>query len=366
MNYLHLYIFLASILFSCKQTDSLEPQSSETLVIYMAADNDLKGNALLNVYDMVEGIKEDQKVIVFMDKGDKSSYLMELNKKNGTAIHRQVVKQYPDQNSADSHTLHQVLKEVIERYPSQQYGLILWSHGTSWFPAPKPKTKSFGVDKQSTMEIHDLATALPTKFKYILFDACLMGSVEVASELQNTSDYLIASPTDILTTGMPYQKILPVLLNTQLTIEDRLKEVCKTYIDHYKQKEGRMQSASIALYNLNHIPMVQLVMQKVISSRPNTKVKATNVQKFHKEADCYDLMDMIDKNYGTKAANQMQTALSSFILFHDHTEYFQETLSLKNSHGINCYIPVDPNTFYLEFYSNLQWSKTTQYHKAIF
>ncbi|QZT36518.1 hypothetical protein K5X82_14830 [Halosquirtibacter xylanolyticus] len=110
---------------SCKQTDRSEPQASETLVIYMAADNDLKGNALLKVYEMVEGIKEDQKVVVFMDKGDKSSYLMELNKKNGTAIHRQVVKQYPDQNSADSHTLHQVLKEVIERYPSQQYGLIL-------------------------------------------------------------------------------------------------------------------------------------------------------------------------------------------------------------------------------------------------
>ncbi|QZT38788.1 hypothetical protein K5X82_07770 [Halosquirtibacter xylanolyticus] len=361
-----LFILIATICFSCKQSESLKPQASETLVIYMAADNDLKGNALLNVYDMVEGIKEDQKVVVFMDKGDKSSYLMELNKKNGTSIHRQVVKQYPDQNSADSHTLHQVLKEVIERYPSQQYGLILWSHGTSWFPAPKPKTKSFGVDKQSTMEIHDLASALPTKFKYILFDACLMGSVEVTSELQNNTDYLIASPTDILTTGMPYQKILPILLNTQQTVEKRLKEVCKTYIKHYKQKEGKMQSASIALYNLNNINMVQTAMQQIITNHPNTKVKAANVQKLHKQADCYDLIDMIEKNYGTKAATQMKSTLSSFILFHDHTDKFQENLSLDNLHGINCYIPVDPNTYYPEFYYNLQWSKITQYHKAIF
>ncbi|MDC1105346.1 clostripain-related cysteine peptidase [Prolixibacteraceae bacterium] len=281
-----LCILIAIACISCNQTESPKPQANETLVIYMAADNDLKGNALLNVYDMVEGIKKDQKVIVFMDKGDKNSYLMELNKENGTAIHRQVIKQYPDQNSADSHTLLQVLKEVMERYPSQKYGLILWSHGTSWFPAPKPKTKSFGVDKQSTMEIHDLATALPTKFKYILFDACLMGSVEVASELQNTTDYLIASPTDILTTGMPYQKILPILLNTHPTVEERLKEICKTYIDHYKQKEGRMQSASIALYNLNNSNMVQAAMQKIVVHHPNTKVKAANVQKFHKEADC--------------------------------------------------------------------------------
>ncbi|MDC1105322.1 hypothetical protein OAT16_01365 [Prolixibacteraceae bacterium] len=79
-----LFILIATICFSCKPTESLKPQSSETLVIYMAADNDLKGNALLNVYDMVEGIKEDQKVVVFMDKGDKSSYMMALNKENGT------------------------------------------------------------------------------------------------------------------------------------------------------------------------------------------------------------------------------------------------------------------------------------------
>ncbi|MDC1105324.1 clostripain-related cysteine peptidase [Prolixibacteraceae bacterium] len=361
-----LFILIATICFSCKPTESLKPQSSETLVIYMAADNDLKGNALLNVYDMVEGIKEDQKVVVFMDKGDKSSYLMELNKENGTAIHRQVVKQYPDQNSADSHTLHQVLKAVIERYPSQQYGLILWSHGTSWFPAPKPKTKSFGVDKQSTMEIDDLATALPTKFKYILFDACLMGSVEVASELQNNTDYLIASPTDILTTGMPYKKILPILLNTQQTVEKRLKEVCRTYIKHYKQKEGKMQSASIALYNLNNINMVQTVMQQIITNDPNMKVKAAKVQKLHKDADCYDLFDMVQKNYGSNAATQMNSALSSFILFHNHTDKFQENLSLESVHGINCYIPVDPNTYYPEFYSNLQWCKITQYNKAIF
>lgn len=62
-----------------------------------------------------------------------------------------------------------------------------------WFPALKPKTKSFGVYNQSTMETHDLATALPTKLKYILFDACLTGSVEVASELQNTINYLTGS-----------------------------------------------------------------------------------------------------------------------------------------------------------------------------
>ncbi|QZT39057.1 hypothetical protein K5X82_09185 [Halosquirtibacter xylanolyticus] len=361
-----LFIILAVVSFSCKQTDRLKPLASETLVIYMAANNDLKGNALLNVYDMVEGIKKDQKVIVFMDKGDKNSYLMEINKKNGTAIHRQVVKQYPDQNAADSRTLHQILKEVIDRYPSQQYGLILWSHGTSWFPAPKPKTKSFGVDKQSTMEIHDLATALPTKFKYILFDACLMGGVEVASELQNSTDYLIASPTDILTTGMPYKKILPILLNTQPTVEERLKEVCKTYIDHYKQKERKMQSASIALYNLNHIPSVQLAMQKVVANHPNTKVNATNVQKLHKQADCFDLIDMIKKNFGTKAARQMKISLSSFIIYQDHTEKFQEILPLQNTHGINCYIPVDPNTYYPEFYTNLQWNKITQYHTVIF
>lgn len=113
MKYL-LFIILAIVCISCNRKNDIRPQCNETLIIYMAADNNLKSNALLNVFDMIKGIKKDQKVIVFMDKGDKSSYLMELNKKNGTAIHRQVVKQYLDQNTADSRVLHQVLKDIIE------------------------------------------------------------------------------------------------------------------------------------------------------------------------------------------------------------------------------------------------------------
>ncbi|QZE13028.1 hypothetical protein K4L44_10550 [Halosquirtibacter laminarini] len=365
-HYFLLYSCILCAFLSCCKKNPEVIQHSETLIIYMAADNNLKSNALLNVYDMVEGIGPDQKVIVFFDKGDKSSYLMEINKKNGVSIHQQVVKQYSDMNSASSSTLHFILKEVIKRYPSEQYGLILWSHGTSWFPSSKPQTKSFGIDKGATIEINDLANALPTKFKYILFDACLMGSVEVASELQNHTDYLLASPTDILKTGMPYKEILPILLNYSQTVKARLVEVCKTYIAHYKQNKGELQSATIALYDLNNIELVQHTMSEIITDYPKVKIGAEGVQRLHKEADCYDLVDAIEKSYGEDSAIKMIKTLNSFILYTDHTDRFQQSLLLKRFHGISCYIPVDKKTYFPDFYSALYWSRITHYNEAIF
>jgi len=72
----------------------------------------------------------------------------------------------------------QVLNDIIQMYPAQEYGLILWSHGTSWLPAGS-SLRSFGEDSGEQMNIPDLAENLPIKFDFILFDACLMVSVEV-------------------------------------------------------------------------------------------------------------------------------------------------------------------------------------------
>lgn len=366
MKHKYLLFFVISILqYSCSQKKSIETVNlNETLIIYMAADNNLKDNALLNLFDMVDALNKEQKVIVFLDKGDQNSYLLELSPEKGTSIYQQVIKEYPLQNSAKSETLHQVLKEIITKYPSDQYGLILWSHGTSWFPSQNKRSKSFGIERNSTIEITDLASSLPCKFNYILFDACLMGSVEVASELEYHTDYLVASPTDILTSGMPYKEIIPILLNKKSPIKNRLIEVCKAYINHYDKNIGTMKSASISLYDLKQINKLQNTVKQIIRSNSEVKIKANKVQKLNLNLDCYDLVDMVRTNYGLKASKKIEKSIKPFILYHRHTKKFMNSLSLINSHGISCYIPLDNSFSY--FYNNLKWTKSTEYDKAIF
>ena len=43
--------------------------------------------------------------------------------------------------------------------------------------------------------------------EYILFDDCYMSTVEVAYDLKNVTSHLIASTSEIMAYGMPYDKI---------------------------------------------------------------------------------------------------------------------------------------------------------------
>jgi hypothetical protein len=172
----------------------------------MAADNDLDADALADIEEMKQGFSEkDANLIVFVDPLDEVPYLLKIGAGKETRI-----KSYPELNSADSVILKQIIQEVIGLYPAPEYGLILWSHGTSWLPAGT-QLRSFGKDSGKEMNLPDLADALPVKFNFILMDACLMGSVEVAYELKDKTDFIIASSTETIADGFPYDKIIPEL-----------------------------------------------------------------------------------------------------------------------------------------------------------
>jgi hypothetical protein len=125
----------------------------------------------------------------------------------------QMIKTYSEFNSANPTNMNRLLREITGMYPSESYGLILWSHGTSWLPAGV-QLKFFVADGNRQMNIPDLAEALPVHFDFILFDACLMGAVEVAYELRNKTDYIIASSTETIDTGFPYELVIPALMSS--------------------------------------------------------------------------------------------------------------------------------------------------------
>jgi len=142
---------------------------------------------------------------------------------SGKAV-EDIVAVYQDQNSATPLVLRSVLNKMKSIFPADDYGLILWSHATGWLPEgyySKTKTpgvfftdpyadivKSFGEDRGTEMEITELKDALPFEFEFIIFDCCFMGGIETAYELRDKAEYIVASPTEILATGFPYDKVI--------------------------------------------------------------------------------------------------------------------------------------------------------------
>lgn len=110
-----------------------------TVLVYMAAQNSLgaDGYAQQDSAEMANGMKylhPGERVLMFLDD-NRPPRLYELRKAFSTP---RLVKQWKDElNSADPQTLTSMLDTMQRNYPSETYGLVLWSHATGWIPSPK-------------------------------------------------------------------------------------------------------------------------------------------------------------------------------------------------------------------------------------
>jgi hypothetical protein len=210
--------------------------AKRTLLIYMIASDlggDLQNN--LNIITSVatkENLNGGNLLVYYSENKEKAS-LFEIKPDENGVPTRHIIHSYEDQSAVSKETMHNVIEEMKSLYPSSDsYGLLLSSHGTAWMPMRyHTMLRSFGEENGKGFEIDELAEAIPDHlFDFIMFDACSMGAVECMYELKDKADYIVASPSEILTVGFPYQTILPRLF----TKEADLANVAKDFYEFFK------------------------------------------------------------------------------------------------------------------------------------
>lgn len=233
------------LLLLCACAKEEEPQvpsvAGRTVLVYFAADNNLSSNVEGDIAAMEKGLQKTDmhngNLVIYVDKKGKSPRLLRLVQE-GDSVRRELIEEYAiDHASATAERLRQVLRQVTDAYPSDQYGLVLWSHGTAWLPSDhKNYLRSFGTDSGGhSMRVNDLTAALADyHFDFLLFDACYMASLEVAYALRHCTDYLIASPTEVLTDGFPYQLFMQDLFMPEANVVN----VAKQFYTYYQSSYG--------------------------------------------------------------------------------------------------------------------------------
>lgn len=223
--------------------DTPEESARRTVLMYCAAQNSLgyssryyKSAWTEDSLELAAGkhfISDDDRLLVFVDDASHPR----LYRFCADADPELVLQWGYDANSTSPTTFKEVLTRVKEHFPAQEYGLCMWSHADGWLPSsntnytrsalnaqPTISPLSFGIDVGESgdmrtdmsgdgitlgaqMNIADMAKAIHDSglhLTYIFFDACLMQCVEVAYELRNVTDYLIASPISIAAAGAYY------------------------------------------------------------------------------------------------------------------------------------------------------------------
>lgn len=138
--------------------------------------------------------------------------------------------------STSPETMKRILNLMVNMSPSQSYGLVFGSHGTSWMPGNTVKGRSFGDDDGYNINIPEMSDVLEEVFSgkqldFILFDACMMATAEVCYEFKDVTDYLIGAVVETHVYGHPYDIVLPKLYEKNVPYD----EVCDDYIDYSRQ-----------------------------------------------------------------------------------------------------------------------------------
>jgi hypothetical protein len=357
-NFVIIVFFLLSV--SCSKDDiPIIIPADRTIIAYMAADNNLSVDALDDIEEMKQVFSEmEANLVVFIDPVGKAPYILEIAR--DTAIN---VRTYPEFNSVDATQIRQVLNDIISMYPAESYGLILWSHGTSWLPANVP-LKSFGQDEGKQINIPELTEALPVRFDFILFDACLMGAVEVAYELRNKTDYIISSSAEVIYTGFPYDLIIPELLSPA----PNLRKAAENYFNYYnEQEDNAYRSATISLIDTKELDNLARVTDQLLSGQTFdiASFDRMSVQRLdvYEERYTFDFLDFITKAFPEADTRLLIEQLAKTVLYKAHTAEFLERYEISIYCGLSCYIPRTDREDLNLYYKQLRWYQAGGYNK---
>lgn len=215
---------------SCEKNLNDEPlprsKVSRTVLVYIVGDNgsnELSSLLRTNFDDMLVGMEsvndDDCNLIVYSELVRDTPHLIQIQKRNGVVI-ADTLYSYQEQNPLNAQVMSQVVEETVRLFPADSYGFVFLSHSDAWLEAKQPASRSvsqysIGDYRGTQMNVADfkyvLQNSFPKPLEFILFDSCYMQAIEVAYELRNCANFIIASPTEIPGPGAPYLTLTPVL-----------------------------------------------------------------------------------------------------------------------------------------------------------
>lgn len=356
-------LICSSLLLACSEERSLEivPSARRTVLVYLAGDNSLSDEVWEKVDALVSAWQNTQdNLLIYQDtRGERGTpSLMKVVCEAGRS-YTEVIKEYPDANSADPQVFSTVLRDMANDFPAPSYGLFLFSHGTGWLPAGRyadprgisrsdNELRSIVDDAGREMEIADFAAAIPDRqFDFIVLEACLMASVEVAYDLRNKADFLLASSAEILSPGFTpvYAEMLRAFFAQP---EAALADAADAYYTYCNKKETPYRSATVSVIRLDKMEELAQGMGEVYGLLPGEmgSEEVKNIQCFDRSDDrlFFDMGSLITFTAekvgveGDTSVERVMRVLSETVVYKSATPFFV-SLPVRSHSGLTVYIP---------------------------
>jgi len=232
-----------------------------TIMVYMAADNNIESFADFDLNAMKQAGSNDEVDIIALYDGTQNgdSKLYRILRSNHEVLNDsgEVIPGSNEVNMGNPNTLTNFIDWTVTNYPASHYCLILMGHGK--FPKGQTQVSYMGFYKicrdDRSLDFLDVSggelkqalnnVAGDINFDIIGFDGCLMGMLEVAYEVKDFADYMIA-PEDhqyafgydslgrivIDDYGWDYSWLRTLVQNPS-SYSSNVESLCKLIVDDY-------------------------------------------------------------------------------------------------------------------------------------
>jgi hypothetical protein len=361
---------------------------STTLLIYMAADNNLTPYADKDLERIIQAsIHSDMHIIVQLDRNqyvDATHTFRYVIEKGQIAYEEDL----GETNGGDPRVLRKFIEDSIALYPSEKLIVILWSHGLGIDdsdPYPKVERKRYYVPEEEIQEIafsyddtaNDFldnlelqkALSVSVEIDILGFDACLMGMIEIAYQLKEQTKVMVASQHLEPAEGWDYERILGEL-DTSSPVNEMGKQLILFHDEYHGSKEENVTKAAIdtdvinrAVDALDTFAEVLRAALKEGDQRENKQALRNTLEnsQFFGRRDYVDLIDFVEKVKSRLAiknleihADNLVSLLKKMIVANHTIGYF-----MNDAHGISIYFPnhVRPMKKTFEMYEMLDFAE---------
>lgn len=371
-----LLLLLFVILCSCTKQSLQTVNKDISLFVFIISDNNLDDYSDYIEKDFVYGLKGcpvGTEMFLYVDRLAQAPSLRHLILLESGDVAVRNKWCYEEQCSTSPEVFCDVLSTMVNCSSGKQYGLFYWSHGDGWLPGLSPDKyakslrRSIGLDGKYSMSVNDLAKSLIKNDipLFTILDACYMGSVEVAYELRNATQYLIASSAETLGVCFPYHIMVPELIKgTKQSMIRSLDEYLNwCYTDYYQ--DGQI-SGMASLIDCSQLDSLALLFHDIIKSGNNSFVELDSIQSFdgafsHLYYDLGHYITTITDNQTLLEAFNAQLRKTVIHKVNTSSVYNSSTepnnmIEIKYYSGLSTYI-LGANSFNDWSYSQTEWYK---------
>ncbi len=225
-------------------------------MFYVAADNDLEEAEIADLEEVLSAPSSPQvRITALVDRSGTGSQrpLPGQGDWKGarwlTLSHEaRLIEDWGPQNMADPAVLQRFLSQARAAFPARRYALFIADHGEGW--------RGICLDGEQLMDPAALGRALEgPPLDLVGLDACLMGTVEVATALAPHARYLVASEEFLPWSGFAYRAPLTRLAAQPQSDARQLGAWLVGSFGPSLAADER-ETATLALLDLQHLPRV--------------------------------------------------------------------------------------------------------------